>query len=59
MRERRYIPLQVDEGMSMWRRWNDTEKGKLKYSEKNTIQTRRQMQESVWSNWGMIQTAEN
>ena len=45
--------------MSMERRWNDTDRGKLKYSEKNIIQRGRKMNEWVWSIGGMILTGEN
>jgi hypothetical protein len=43
--------------MEQW--WNDTDRGKPMYWEKNIIQRRLQMNESVWSNDGMILTGEN
>ena len=45
--------------MSMEQWWNDTDRGKLKYWEKNIIQRGWQVNEWVWSIGGMILTGEN
>ena len=45
--------------MSMEQWWNDTDRGKLKYCEKNIIQCGWYMNEWVWSSGGMILTGEN
>ena len=44
--------------MSMEQWWNDTDRGKLKYGEKNIIQCGFEMDGCVWSNGGMILTLE-
>ena len=49
----------LDGWMSMEQWWNDTDRGKLKYWEKNIIQRGWWMDEWVWSNGGMILTGEN
>jgi len=54
-----YTAWVVDEWMSMEQRWNGTDRGKLKYWEKNIIQHGWYMNEWVWSNGGMIVTGEN
>ena len=57
--EKHYTAWVVDEWMSMEQRWNDTDRGKLKYWEKNTIECRWQVDEWVWNIGGMILTGEN
>ena len=57
--EKHYTACVVDEWMSMEQWWNDTDRGKLKYWEKNIIQRGWDMNEWVWSNGGMILTGEN
>jgi len=49
----------VDGWMSMEQWWNDIDRGKLKYWEKNIIKRRWYMNERVWSDGGMILTEEN
>jgi len=59
LREKHYTVWVVDEWMSMEQWWNDTDRRKLMYLEKNIIQCRWYMNEWVWSNGGMIRTGEN
>ena len=40
LREKHYTVWVVDEWISMEQWWNDTDRGKLKYWEKNTMQCR-------------------
>jgi hypothetical protein len=44
-------------GMEFW--WNDTERGKLKYWERNFIYCGWNVNECVWGICGMILTGEN
>ena len=44
-------------GMEHW--WNDTDRGKQRYWEKNIIQRGRKVNEWVWSIGGMLLTGEN
>ena len=57
--EKHYTACVVDEWMSMEQWWNDTDRGKLKYWEKNIIQRGWWMNGWVWSNGGMVLTGEN
>jgi hypothetical protein len=58
-RDKRYTMCVVDGGMNMEQLLNVSDKGKLKYWEKNIIQCGRYMDEWGWSNGGMILTWEN
>ena len=57
--EKHYTAWVVDEWMSMEQWWNDTDRGKLKYWEKNITQRGWWMNEWEWSNGGMILAKEN
>ena len=57
--EEHYTAWVVDRWMITEQWWNDTDRGKLKYWEKNIIQRGWKMDEWVWSNGGMILTGEN
>jgi len=57
--KKHYTVWVVDGWMSMEQWWNDTDRGKLKYCEKNIIQRGWYLDEWVWSNGGMILTGEN
>ena len=56
--EKHYAAWVVGGWMRMEQLWNGTDRGNLKYWEKNIIQRGWEMSEWVWSNGGMILTGE-
>jgi len=56
--EKYYTAWVVDGWMIMEQCWNDTDRGKLMYWEKNIIQCGWETDEWIWSNGGMILTGE-
>jgi len=57
--EKHYTAWVVDGWMSMEEWWNNTDRGKLNYWEKNIIQCGWYVDEWVWSNGEMILIGEN